>query len=100
MQYQSSEAQDVVTISVSGELTYKDHSVFNEMLESLTGKQSNRVVCDLAGLEFIDSSGLGLLLLMKSQADKAGWELSLANADGQVAKMLKYTNINSQIPMQ
>ena len=100
MQYQTRNDHDLLTISLTGELTYKDHSVFNELLESVANFKPKNVTCDLAGLEFIDSSGLGLLLLLNSQSEKTGWSLELANAGGQVAKMLQYTNIDSQISVQ
>ncbi len=51
------------------------------------------VVVDLAGLEFIDSSGLAALVLVRKHAREAGGDLLLAAPQGQVLRFLTVTGL-------
>ena len=97
MNYDTVGNADEVTIALKDDLTYKDHEAFNELLEEIDRSGVRKVICDLAELEFIDSSGLGLLLLLKSRCTKSGCEIRITNTVGQVAKLLKYTNTIEQL---
>ena len=57
------------------------------------GGQANLVV-DLAGVDFIDSSGLGTLVTGRRAAQQAGGDLRIANACDQVQAVLKLTNLD------
>ena len=66
-----------VVIRLSGEL---DLAAFDEVEQVLTDAQSNgsrTVRIDLRGLEFIDSSGIRLLLLAQLRAQSNGHELCI-----------------------
>ena len=100
MHYETKDAVNGTNLKLNGELTFNDHAAFNDLIEELTAATVSSVECDLRDLEFIDSSGLGLLLLLSDRARKAGWSLTFSNPTGQVAKMLKYTEINKQLSLE
>lgn len=65
---------------------------FEEALERRNG--SREVVIDLAGLTFMDSTGIHMLLEAKKCADREGFELSVSMpGDGPVRKVLELTGL-------
>jgi anti-anti-sigma factor len=70
-------ADGVVTIVVSGEL---DHVTGPPLSEQLRGAQdggSGEVVLDLRGLEFMDSTGLGIMLSAHRRGEELGKRLTI-----------------------
>jgi anti-sigma B factor antagonist len=56
------------------------------------------VVVDLAGVDFLDSSGLGALISGLRATRQVGSDLRIAAAAAQVLAVLKLTNIDRIIP--
>jgi anti-sigma B factor antagonist len=56
---------------------------------------NKRIVLDLTGVEYIDSSGLGALVSVYLAAGKAQCELELANPKPRVRDLLKITKLSS-----
>lgn len=82
-------------ISVSGEFTFTDHAPFKQMISEIFSSKGRSVVIDLSKLEFIDSAGLGMLLLARDEAKKSERELILRRPVGQVKRMFGVTKFNS-----
>ncbi len=82
-------------VSMSGEFTFIDHAAFKAIATRLFEKQDTPVVIDLARLEFIDSAGLGMLLIVRDEAEKAGRSLVLRGPSGQVKRMFDVTKFNT-----
>jgi HptB-dependent secretion and biofilm anti anti-sigma factor len=82
-------------VSISGEFTFTDHTAFKAIAGRLFEKQGKPIVIDLAKLEFIDSAGLGMLLIVRDEADKAGRRLILRGPCGQVKRMFEVTKFDT-----
>lgn len=76
-------------ITLSGKFTFSDHANFKQLFESFADDKVNQVVVDMADVEFIDSAGLGILLLARDEGEKASVKLSLKEPKGQVKKMFE-----------
>jgi anti-anti-sigma factor len=63
-------------------------------LHALVDKGNSRIVVDLSGTEFIDSSGLGALISGLKAARQAGGDLRIAAPTRQVSTVLELTNLN------
>jgi len=57
-----------------------------------------RVVIDLRGLSFMDSSGLRLLVSEHARAQAEGYELQLVRGGPEVARLLRLTRLDEQLP--
>ncbi|HLD95758.1 MAG TPA: STAS domain-containing protein [Alphaproteobacteria bacterium] len=77
------------SIELKGRLTFADYSNFREMLQLLSELTIKRCVLDLSDLEFIDSAGLGMLLIARDKVQSQSGILNLKCAEGQVKKMLE-----------
>lgn len=56
---------------------------------------SNRLVIDLAGTQFLDSSGLGALIAGLKTTRQAGGDLRIARPNEQVQLVLELTQMNT-----
>lgn len=88
-------AANDTSVSLSGELTFTDHAAFLEITSRLFGTQSGSVVVELSKLEFIDSAGLGMLLIARDAAKNANRSMVLRGPQGQVKRMFAVTKFDS-----
>ena len=78
---------DSLEVSLNGKFTFADNKTFNVFLDDITRGKHKRVVINLAGVDFIDSAALGILLLTRDRCDKASASLVVRNPRGQVKQM-------------
>ena len=83
------QANDIVNVEIGGDFTFSESSKFRQMLKQLEVKKVSRVVVDLSKTDFIDSSALGMLLLLKETADVMHAEVEISGAAGQVLQVLE-----------
>jgi anti-anti-sigma factor len=75
---------DVALITVDGELDHDTAALLRGQIEALQQGGCHRLVCDLAGLTFCDSSGMGLFVdTHRTTGEHGGW-LRLAGASPQI----------------
>ena len=84
---------DVIVINLIGALTSNDASELHEAMSRLLERGHNKIVFDLAQLNYIDSLGLGELVACQLRAIKNGQSLRLANADSRVQDVLLVTQL-------
>lgn len=81
----------------AGKFTFADNKSFNALIsEAMEGSDITILQIDIAKLEFIDSSALGLLLMLNETAAKKGKQLVIKNPQGHVKKVFevsKFYNI-------
>lgn len=75
-------------IVLEGRFTYADHDLFRGVLDHLGRPGRGRPVFDLSQLTFMDSAGLGMLLLARETAEANGADLVLRGAAGPVLRLL------------
>lgn len=85
MDFQINQEGGGVIAVLSGRLTFKENTEFRLLLERL-GRAEGPLLLDLTQLDFIDSAGLGMLLVMRDGHDGG---IGLRTADGLVARLLE-----------
>ncbi|MFB7468780.1 STAS domain-containing protein [Streptomyces sp. NPDC056224] len=87
-----------VVLELSGEL---DHDTAQPLREALDAAvtQGGRLVVDLSGLGFCDSTGLNVLLHSRLSAQEAGGSLELTGLRGSVARMFHITGAEGVFPV-
>ncbi len=82
-----------ITIKVSGRFDFSAHPDFRDAYEHLPATVE-RYLVDLAGASYLDSSALGMLLLLRDHAggDSASVEILQCNPD--VRKILTISNFD------
>jgi anti-anti-sigma factor len=75
-------------VQVSGRMTHADHRGFRGILNTINEAASSRIVFDLGKAEFLDSSALGMLLIVRDAAVQQERVVVLKGASGQVEKLI------------
>ncbi|CAH2603086.1 Anti-sigma factor antagonist [Rhodovastum atsumiense] len=82
-------------VSLSGKLTFAAHAAFRTVVtEHVDRPGGQAVTLDLGGIEYIDSAGLGMLLLAREAAQKHGRAVILRGARAQVARILSVSKFD------
>ena len=80
--------------SFSGEFTFDDHAAFRDVAGRLLQTKDETVIINLSQLQFIDSAGLGMLLIARDEVGKSNRKLVLAQPQGQVKRMFAVTKFD------
>jgi len=81
-------------IEMAGRFTFADNQKFRKIIGMLSGDASSAIAFDFAGVEFIDSAGLGMMLLFRDECMKRKVALSISGACGQVEKIFKISKFD------
>jgi len=80
-------------IMLNGRFDFSAHREFKQSYESPLGSSDVRdLEIDLAGVEYLDSSALGMLLILKERAGAANKRVALTNCRGNVRQVLDIAN--------
>lgn len=89
-----------VTVTLRGELDLGSIGGLQERLTAIERGEPERIVLDLSGLSFIDSSGLRMLLLADGRARERGRELVLTSSTDAVQRMFEMTGARDLLRFQ
>ena len=87
-------ADDVAVVEAAGELDIHTSVVFKDSLVGAIEEGATRVVVDLTGVTFIDSSALGALVGGTRRSAEVGSELMIVCPAGSVARVIEITGLN------
>lgn len=82
-------------VGLSGRLVFSENRTFRSVVEDLSDHSGKSLVLDVSDLEFIDSAGLGMLLIAKEEAEKFRMPLVVRGAKGQVKEMFEISSFDS-----
>jgi len=88
MDYRISEQNQGLALTLEGRFTFLDYAKFKPVLDRLQTSAVAEVVVDLARLDFIDSTGLGLLVSANDLLKARGGQLRLVKSQGAVREVL------------
>ena len=86
-------------ISVSGELDLASSPALEEELQRVAKSGATTIVVDLAELEFMDSTGLSVLVRAHQRAEENGRRLGLVNGSQQVQRLLTLTGVADRLTL-
>jgi stage II sporulation protein AA (anti-sigma F factor antagonist) len=92
MEFESSAQGDTVQVRLSGRMTYKDHESFKQLRGLLDGEVRELEV-DVDPVSFMDSAGIGMLLVLRDEAGRKGAAFRLKGGTGQVRRLLAAVDI-------
>ncbi|MBL8427915.1 MAG: STAS domain-containing protein [Dechloromonas sp.] len=81
------------TIKLDGRFDFNTHREFRSAYEPLVVDPSVRsVVVDFSGVDYLDSSALGMLLMLRDKLGGANKEVALVGVRGNVKQVLDIAN--------
>ncbi len=87
-------ASGIATIAPEGRLTAVAAPQLRQAVQQSIDGGTARIVVDMAGTEFVDSSGLGALIGALKAARLAGGDLRIAAVPEAVRTVLRLTNLD------
>ncbi len=87
-------------VIVSGELDGASAPALKDSLSAFTGELAGDLVLDIAGLSFIDSSGLALFIELQMKLDRTGHRLTLMQPTPMARRLLAITNLDRYLHIQ
>ena len=88
---QPSSGGQELTIVIQGRFDFAAHQEFRNAYERVS-TTPQRLVVDLKGTTYLDSSALGMLLLLRDHAGGDSAQISLLNCNPDVRKILAISN--------
>lgn len=92
--------KDLYTVNMKGRLTFVDHATFRKMIDQVRETKASQCVLQLHELEFIDSAGLGMLLVLRDTLIKNSGNLILKTPRGQVKKMFQVSHFDTMFDIE
>jgi anti-sigma B factor antagonist len=87
---------DHTIVTISGEIDlYTAPRLHGELAALIADGKPARVVVDMSGVEFCDSTGMNVLLSCLRRARERGGELEIASPKPAVRKILQVTGLDS-----
>ncbi|MFD9468817.1 STAS domain-containing protein [Streptomyces goshikiensis] len=86
-------------VEVTGELDYDSSADLRDLLATLPLKPGQRLVLDLARMEFCDSSGISTLIVARNHAQSAGADVALAAVPAGTLRVLRVVGLDQILPL-
>jgi anti-anti-sigma factor len=86
-------------IALSGQLTFADNQKFRKIVELASDSSVRSLEFDVSAMDFIDSAGLGMFLLLRDECLKRNISISIHSAQGQVEKIFTISKFDQLFSM-
>ena len=89
------QVEGVTVLALKGRITVGEVTPVREKITQLLAEGRNKIVLDLANVDYIDSTGLGNLVISYTQVQKAGGALKLLNLNKRNVELLALTRLHT-----
>jgi anti-sigma B factor antagonist len=89
------ERDGIVILAVKGRLTIAESGPLRDSIMGLLAAGKSKIVLDLKHTEYIDSTGLGGMVMCYTQAKKAGGAMKLVNLNKRNVELLALTKLHT-----
>ena len=86
-------------IAVSGELDLASSPALQEELDRVAASDSQLLIIDLRELDFMDSTGLSVLVRAHQRAEEQGRQLAMVKGPQQVQRLLSLTGVGDRLTL-
>ena len=86
---------DIVVVSIAGRLALgRECQQVEWAVDKLIDESMKKVVFDLSELNYMDSTGLGIIVMCRGKLETAGGELRVASMQPRILELMKMTHLN------
>src|ERR687885_2845707 len=98
--WETSDRADGVLVELSGELDISTAANVEARLMELEKSAPERLVLDLRRVNFIDSTGLSMIINADGRARKEGRRLTIVSGDGVPRRILRTVGLEERLDVQ
>jgi anti-sigma B factor antagonist len=95
--WETSDRSDGVHVELTGELDISSASSVESRLIEVEQREPQRLILDLRRVNFIDSTGLSLIINADGRAKKAGRRLTIVSGDGVPRRILRTVGLEDRL---
>ncbi|HYD30472.1 MAG TPA: STAS domain-containing protein [Azospirillaceae bacterium] len=100
MEFTSSTTPEGIVACLTGRLEFTDHDRLRDIVALLNEPGLRTFVIDLANLEFIDSAGIGMLLILLEEAEQRNIRFMVRGARDTVKRSLDLAKIGEILTLE
>lgn len=87
-------------IGLKGRFDFNAHREFRDVVDlALKDATATEIQVDLAAVDYLDSSALGMLLMLRDKARGLGRSVTLSNCRGAVKQVIEIANFGKLFPI-
>jgi anti-sigma B factor antagonist len=95
MEIRETEREGVVILALKGRLTVGEASTVREKVNEVVARGNKNIILDLSQVDYIDSTGLGSMVICYTTLKKAGGMLKLLNLNKRNVELLLLTKLHT-----
>ncbi|HXJ39656.1 MAG TPA: STAS domain-containing protein [Bryobacteraceae bacterium] len=89
----------ITVIELSGKVTLgRESSQIEPLTVKMLAEGTRKIVFDVSGVTYIDSSGMGQIAFSAGKVTRAGGQCRVAGAAGMVLEVFRITRVDSVVP--
>ena len=100
MEFQARNLADAIEARLTGRLEFTDHDRLRDIVALLDGPNLRRFVVDVSGLDFIDSAGLGMILILQEEAEQKNIKLVVRGPRDDVKRSIDLAKIGEIVAIE
>ena len=86
---------DIVVLEIAGRITLgRECQLVEWAVDELIKSGQKKVVFDLTGLDYCDSTGIGIIVMCAGKMGAAGGQLKLASLQPRIAELMRVTKLH------
>jgi anti-sigma B factor antagonist len=90
----------IAVVTIAGRLAMGGETErLDATVKGLLQRDQKKFVLDITTLDYLDSSGIGMLVSCLTNVRKAGGELKLAGANPRIRRIFAMTGVDTMMPM-
>lgn len=93
------DGDDIVAVSIVGEFDLADEARMDLAIDFVVGLQIPNVLIDLSRCEFVDATGIRMLLRAQQRIERANVRLVVLSPLPRVRRVMDITGISGRLPM-
>lgn len=89
-----------ITAFLTGKIYSQDASLFRDEILEQIDRGATEISIDLSGLNYIDSTGLGVLITIHKRTKEKNGKIVIRGAQGMVEQLFKRTRLDRVLTME
>lgn len=95
LELRETDREGIVILALKGRLTVGEASIIREKVNALLAAGHNNIIFDLGQVDYIDSTGLGSMVICYTTLKKTGGALKLLNLNKRNIELLLLTKLHT-----
>lgn len=81
-------------VKLQGRFDFNAHRDFRDAVDKALAATAREIHIDMSAVDYLDSSALGMLLMLRDKAKSAARDVALTNCSGAVKQVLEIANFS------